>query len=495
MIKLPQFVLIMLCASTIQAQPHTDELKEIIAKAHDDLKEKRYFAWVDARERMKILLFDMYDPADPNVQVPDGGSALHIAAGFGDIELIEILLNVGVHVDIKDSDGKTPLFWAVIYGQLEALRTLIKHKANVNARDNWDQIALMWAVTSGHSFLIPILVDEYGSGVNLVSACDDQFNGFTAFAFAVECGKVDAAELLVKCGANCNLLIRGAPSIIVAVDRGHSEIVNLLLSFGLDRDVCCQGWTPLSEASFLGHLEIVRVLIAAGANVNFAPRKPARGAMGPGTTWYPNPLESATNQGRNEVKDFLIANGACTLGSCLNPIMGRIQTWAASNDGRRTVDILKTLKNPFQNTVLHLALIATSDHALNAQVVALLISQNLADGLLDTINSAGVTPMTMAFMQGNSGAALVLLNAGASPIFGNPNTLMITRNRPDLQIRLRNEPSAHELVVQAFYSMMASRVLNLEWAATELTGNGFPRDLVRYVVSMLLWNSNVRQHL
>jgi len=61
------------------------------------------------------------DVVDVNREADNGNTPLHVAAGFGDEELVELLLtakDVDVNVRNVTADGATPLHVAIIHGKL-----------------------------------------------------------------------------------------------------------------------------------------------------------------------------------------------------------------------------------------------------------------------------------------------------------------------------------------------------------------------------------------
>lgn len=62
-----------------------------------------------------------------------GETAMHEAAFQGKVDCLEVFLNFGVHVDIRDKEGWTPLHAAVCGGDIRAVIFLIQHGANLKA--------------------------------------------------------------------------------------------------------------------------------------------------------------------------------------------------------------------------------------------------------------------------------------------------------------------------------------------------------------------------
>jgi len=81
-------------------------------------------------------------------------------------------------------------------------------------------------------------------------------------------GFIDKAELLIKYGANLNLIDEAFQStpLGLAARWGHIEMVKYLIKQGADPNKAGASWaTPLTWAKKKGHVDIERILIDAGA--------------------------------------------------------------------------------------------------------------------------------------------------------------------------------------------------------------------------------------
>lgn len=65
-----------------------------------------------------------------------GDQPLHIAALWGDSELIETFLEAGADIDSAGEYGFTPLHYAIQQDNVEAARLLIERGANLQKRDS-----------------------------------------------------------------------------------------------------------------------------------------------------------------------------------------------------------------------------------------------------------------------------------------------------------------------------------------------------------------------
>ena len=59
-----------------------------------------------------------------------------LAAGWGDAEKVERLLNRGANIEAKDNVGQTPLMIAAVWGDAETVTLLLDHEADIEAKNN-----------------------------------------------------------------------------------------------------------------------------------------------------------------------------------------------------------------------------------------------------------------------------------------------------------------------------------------------------------------------
>jgi ankyrin repeat protein len=73
--------------------------------------------------------------ADVNAKRNDGGTPLHWASFWNEIETAKFLLYRGANVNAKDKDRWTPLHWASRDNRIEIAKLLLERGADVDAKD------------------------------------------------------------------------------------------------------------------------------------------------------------------------------------------------------------------------------------------------------------------------------------------------------------------------------------------------------------------------
>jgi len=142
--------------------------------------------------------------------------SLHKAAAEGNLELVKSLLSKsqsnagqswgawlwgGVQaVDEQNSEGQTALHCAAESGRFAMVELLLERGAQIELRDNSKQTALHCAARAGHNGIVTLLLDKKAQ-------IDVQDNsGDTPLHCAAHNDKVEAARLLLERGAQRDML-------------------------------------------------------------------------------------------------------------------------------------------------------------------------------------------------------------------------------------------------------------------------------------------------
>jgi ankyrin repeat protein len=222
--------------------------------------------------------------ADPNLLLPCGETAMHVASERGFSEIVKMLLAAGGGVDLRDSAGRTPLHRATCASVVEAL---VQAGATVDARDSFGRTPLAAAVSARRVDLaLALLNSGADSRVNVAG------EALSVIAFEWAFG---ALERLLECGAEPGLLLHaaarrdslGLPLSIVrhldvnaadadgdtalhtAARSSRGSSTEELLRLGANpRAVNKTGSTPLHAAVEGGSARAVRALLGAGAEAD-----------------------------------------------------------------------------------------------------------------------------------------------------------------------------------------------------------------------------------
>ncbi len=192
--------------------------------------------------------------ADPNIQGDNAITAVQTAADGGHPEVVKLLLAKG---------GKITLAAAACIGDLEQAQRLIKDGADVNANGFWGCKPLMAATRGGNLDVIKALLEK-GADINSHNGA-----GETALMLALrsEC-QADVVKLLLEKGADVNARSqRGETALMMVVkEEDQPDVLKMILEKGADVNASSkEGKTALKIASAYVRLDSIKLLKAHGA--------------------------------------------------------------------------------------------------------------------------------------------------------------------------------------------------------------------------------------
>jgi uncharacterized protein len=240
-------------------------------------------------ENMRILL-------SKNADVNIGGNDTVPSALFASFEfihspsicadMVNLLLEHGADINVKNKDNKTPLLAAITspnigdeQERLNIVKSLLNKDSDLTVRDksmeSWQPTPLLAAI-HGEKSEIALLLIEQGADVNEQSGAIDG-NGsiqYNALMQASEKGLVNVVDALLSKGAEINTRNENGDSalLIAAANHNIDKIVPMLLDKGADATVANNdGITVLmNAATSSGYVsgDTIELLIKQGINVN-----------------------------------------------------------------------------------------------------------------------------------------------------------------------------------------------------------------------------------
>ncbi|MEN0016488.1 MAG: ankyrin repeat domain-containing protein [Bacteroidota bacterium] len=139
--------------------------------------------------------------------------------------LLAALVEKKINLNLLDKYNQTPLHLAAAYGNVEAVHLLLRAGALADEYD-WEYCTpLHRAVIRKHAEVIKVLLDA-GVDINKSGPCGNQ----SALHIAAAQGGLDAIQLLLQRGSDTDLreTVYGMTPIECAIDEGHSEIGKVL---------------------------------------------------------------------------------------------------------------------------------------------------------------------------------------------------------------------------------------------------------------------------
>jgi ankyrin repeat protein len=251
--------------------------------------------------------------ADVNAKGPGGRTALFFAGRR--LDLMQLLIEKGAEVNVRDAEGDSPLDEAVWVGGLDATAVLLAHGARLDeAQTKSGATPINEAAYRGHANVVRYLLQFHPD----LSIPDKR--GFAPLDNAIRMGKEDCALLLIE-GAS-------QKTMDAAIRKKQALVVDALLRRGGDANALLPaGFTPLDIAASAGAIDVVRILLKNGADPNLSGRNGS------------SPLEDAALKGFATVAEVLLDHGA--LVNQLNVASGTTALYAAASFGKgETVRLL-----------------------------------------------------------------------------------------------------------------------------------------------------------
>jgi len=158
------------------------------------------------------------------------------AVKAGNIELVQAIVSAdSSQLAVVDTVGYSALHIAAAYGEWEILRWLVEAGADVNSRALDHTTPLHAASVYDAPEVIEMLLDE-GAGRSL--GVRDLYGGYTPLLRAAQSGALQVASLLLRSGADPSAGTKeGWTALHLAALGGHPSLFDALLERGVPGDV------------------------------------------------------------------------------------------------------------------------------------------------------------------------------------------------------------------------------------------------------------------
>ncbi|XP_015208897.2 transient receptor potential cation channel subfamily A member 1b [Lepisosteus oculatus] len=289
-----------------------------------------------ATEAVKLML-SSHDRVEEVVNIIDGAhqTPLHKASIFDHVDLVEYLLLKGAKIESIDCKGHTPLLLATRCGAWRTVELLLNKGANVKIRDkqgcNFVHLAVLQPKGLKnlpekflqHKDVKGLLNSEDNEGCTpLHYACrlgvSDSVNNMlgmkvslnlkskakkSALHFAAEYGRINTCRRLLETMVDTRLLNegdeKGLTPLHLASVGGHTKVVDLLLRKGALFLSDHKGWTCLHHAAAEGYTQTMKILL--GTNIKLMDKVDEDGNTA---------LHLAAREGHTGAVKLLLSKGA-----------------------------------------------------------------------------------------------------------------------------------------------------------------------------------------
>lgn len=368
--------------------------------------------------------------ADINANDDNGRTALMLAAQHGHLDIVNSLINADADINAKDGSDNCAINFAAQNGNVKTITALLKHGAHLDSQlvpsllkwaseqnhpellniliekgvhnktvDSQGNTALMLAAKNGHMDIVNSLINA-GAEVNAPNNLSD-----SPLSLAIWHHQPYVANRLLQAGAQLTADYFLGPELLRQAGwQGHLELVDRLIEAGVpayfqDR----KGNSALTLAFQQGHYDIVIRLLEAGA---FS---------------YSNTTGAADTQ-RNEGRSLL--NKACEQGNF--DLYQRLIEAGVQSDKEKDTTLLKKAAEQGRldivNTVIDSGVQVTGTYLRGSSPLIQAVEQGHLDIVNRLINAGaqvkvkddqGRTALILAFHKGHLDIANRLIDSGA----------------------------------------------------------------------------------
>jgi len=154
------------------------------------------------------------------------------AISFDNTEIVNILLEAGVNLDVKNEYNLSPLFWCIYQNSVKSAEILINAGIDLEVTNDGNLTPLNLAVEKSNPIIVELLID---AGANVETS---DYSGNSPLHRAARYNERACAELLISGGADISAKNdNDFTPLHVAVEGDRIEIARLLINAWIDEEV------------------------------------------------------------------------------------------------------------------------------------------------------------------------------------------------------------------------------------------------------------------
>jgi ankyrin repeat protein len=265
---------------------------------------------------------------DINQRNYKGTTALWIAACNRHIDIVSELISFGADLNIANEKGDSALIPCCQKGSDSIALLLLEAGIDINMHNRNRDNAVLICSRTGQSKILTMLLTRYATNKEALAKVLTEYteiDGFPPLLAATELNRIDCIVACAKFGADLewrtkedNTIIPGATALHLACYYGRLDAARTLCELGSDitAKTTKEGLTPVHIAIQSGHITLVRYLISRNRDILNIEDNNGR-----------LPIYYASMQGREDIKEEFftdrlsdILNKVVTFGSnqCIN---------------------------------------------------------------------------------------------------------------------------------------------------------------------------------